>query len=67
LGSQGQLILDIELLDAYDDEADLGYYTDEGLTLEEVQEVVKMTDLASGGNGQMQGLPGQIQANQIVE
>eukprot|EP00638_Chattonella_subsalsa_P002671 CAMPEP_0117754318 /NCGR_PEP_ID=MMETSP0947-20121206/12761_1 /TAXON_ID=44440 /ORGANISM="Chattonella subsalsa, Strain CCMP2191" /LENGTH=95 /DNA_ID=CAMNT_0005573391 /DNA_START=644 /DNA_END=934 /DNA_ORIENTATION=- len=38
LQSDGQIIFDVELLLAYDDEADLGYYADEAYTFEQVQE-----------------------------
>jgi hypothetical protein len=37
LGTTGQLVFDVELVDAFDDDADLGYYSDDGLTLEELQ------------------------------
>lgn len=53
--------MDIELLDAFDDEADQGYYEDEAVTPEQLQEIVQETGRFSGGVP-LEKLPGQLAA-----
>ncbi|KAG5181475.1 hypothetical protein JKP88DRAFT_199885 [Tribonema minus] len=65
LGTNGQLVMDVELLDAFDDEADLGYYTDSSLNLEEMQDVMRVTDLLLDGKAKLQALPGQSPTEQF--
>lgn len=49
--------MDVELLDAFDDEADQGYYEDETPTLEELQQI--MDDTAPFSTSSFELLPGQ--------
>lgn len=53
--------MDIELLEAYDDEADQGYYEDESVSTEELQKIVEQTGKISGGMP-FERLPGQVAA-----
>ncbi|CAM9897851.1 unnamed protein product [Ectocarpus sp. 4 AP-2014] len=55
----GELVMDIELLDAFDDEADQGYYEDTAVTPEQLQDIVRETGRFSGGQP-MEKLPGQL-------
>lgn len=64
LSTGGQLIFDVELLDVFDDEGDLGYYQDDGLTLDEVQQTSQVIDALLKGEAQMQALPGQLPTSQ---
>eukprot|EP00752_Nemacystus_decipiens_P012158 g10777.t1 len=45
----GELIMDIELLDAFDDEADQGYYEDAAVTPEQLQDLIQETGEFAGG------------------
>lgn len=58
-------MVDVKLLDVFDDEADRGYYDDEGLSLEELDELIRITDALAGGKAQVQALPGQLPASQL--
>lgn len=51
--------MDVELLDIFDDEADQGYYEDETVTLEQLQEILTDTGPFSGGMP-FEKLPGQV-------
>lgn len=51
--------MDVELLEVFDDEADQGYYEDETLSLEELQQIMADTSRFSGGQ-RFEMLPGQI-------
>lgn len=51
--------MDVELLDVFDDEADQGYYEDETLTVEELQNMLELTRPFSGGST-FEKLPGQM-------
>lgn len=51
--------MDVELLDFFDDEADQGYYEDETVTLEQLQEIFDDTGPFSGGMP-FEKLPGQV-------
>ncbi|CAM9283574.1 unnamed protein product, partial [Hapterophycus canaliculatus] len=55
----GELVMDIELVDAFDDEADQGYYEDAAVTPEQLQEIVQETGRFSGGVP-FEKLPGQL-------
>ena len=46
----GELVMDVDLLEAFDDEADQGYYEDETVSVEELQDIVDQTGRFSGGN-----------------
>lgn len=51
--------MDVELLEAFDDEADQGYYEDEAVTAEQLQDIVAETGRFSGGMP-FEQLPGQV-------
>lgn len=51
--------MDIELVDAFDDEADQGYYEDEAVTPEQLQDIIQETGRFSGGVP-FEKLPGQV-------
>lgn len=51
--------MDIDLLDAFDDEADQGYYQDEAVTPEQLQDIIQETGRFSGGVP-FEKLPGQL-------
>lgn len=55
----GELVMDVELLDAFDDEADQGYYEDAAVTPEQLQDIVQETGRFSGGVP-LEKLPGQV-------
>lgn len=55
----GELVMDVELLDAFDDEADQGYYEDEALTVDQLQTILDVTSPFAGGNT-FEKLPGQV-------
>lgn len=52
--------MDVELLEVFDDEADQGYYQDENLTPEELEQLVRQTGQFSTGS--FEKLPGQMAA-----
>eukprot|EP00903_Cladosiphon_okamuranus_P017103 g15758.t1 len=45
----GELVMDIELLEAFDDEADQGYYEDTAVTPEQLQDLIQETGQFAGG------------------
>ncbi|CAM9721529.1 unnamed protein product, partial [Phaeothamnion confervicola] len=45
----GELVVDVELLTTIDDDADQGYYGDDSLTLEELQEVMRKEEGREAG------------------
>lgn len=51
--------MDIELVDAFDDEADQGYYQDQAVTPEQLQDIVQETGRFSAGEP-FEKLPGQL-------
>lgn len=51
--------MDIELLDAFDDEADQGYYEDQAVTPEQLQDIVQDTGPFSAGLP-FETLPGRL-------
>lgn len=57
--NEGELVMDVELLDVFDDEADQGYYEDDTLTMEELQNMLELTRPFSGGST-FEKLPGQM-------
>ncbi|CAM9852253.1 unnamed protein product [Chrysoparadoxa australica] len=61
----GELVFDVELCDAFADDADLGYYQDESLTVDQVEEVIRVTDALLGGKGSLQALPGEAPQSQL--
>lgn len=63
---KGELVMDIELLEAFDDEADQGYYEDETVSPEDVQAIIAETSRFSEGMP-MERLPGQLAAPMIDE
>lgn len=56
--SPGELVMDVELLDTFDDEADQGYYEDETPNLEELQQI--MADTGRFTTSSFERLPGQV-------
>lgn len=56
---KGELVMDVELLDVFDDEADQGYYEDATPTLEQLEEIMAETGRFTGGGG-FEKLPGQM-------
>ncbi|CAM9826539.1 unnamed protein product [Ascophyllum nodosum] len=65
--NKGELVMDVELLEAFDDEADQGYYEDETVSPEELQEILAETSRFSGGvSVPFEKLPGQV-AEPMVE
>lgn len=56
---KGELVMDVDLLDVFDDEADQGYYEDETVSIEELQDIVDQTGRFSGGMP-FEKLPGQV-------
>lgn len=63
---RGELVMDIELLETFDDEADQGYYEDESVSPEDVQAIIAETSRFSGGMP-LEKLPGQLAAPLIDE
>lgn len=57
--NKGELVMDVELLEAFDDEADQGYYEDETVSAEQLQEIVQEAGPFSAGKG-FEKLPGQM-------
>lgn len=57
--SNGELVMDVELLEVFDDEADQGYYEDETLNVEELQAVLDKTRPFAGESA-FEKLPGQM-------
>lgn len=57
--NKGELVMDVELIEAFDDEADQGYYEDETVSLEQLEEIVAETGRFSGGMP-FEKLPGQV-------
>lgn len=51
--------MDIDLLDAFEDEADQGYYEDQAVTPEQLQDIVQETGRFSSGVP-IEKLPGQL-------
>lgn len=45
----GELVMDVELLEAFDDEADQGYYEDAAVTPEQLQDLIQETGEFAGG------------------
>ncbi|CAM9285664.1 unnamed protein product, partial [Choristocarpus tenellus] len=55
----GEFVLDVELFDCFDDEADQGYYEDEVFSDEELEEALRETSKFTGGMP-FEQLPGQV-------
>lgn len=56
---KGELVMDVELMDAFDDEADQGYYEDEAVTVEQLEQIVADSARFTGGTP-FEKLPGQL-------
>ena len=48
---QGELVMDIDLVMVADDENDQGYYTDESISEEELQSLIRINQMVKKQNG----------------
>ena len=49
---EGELVFDIDLILAADDENDQGYYTDDSISDEELRELIRINTIVKKQNGQ---------------